>query len=110
MNNLNLAIKDLDNGKSRDLLGHENKLLKCSGSDLKLPESLQVCNITSLYKHKGSHIYFINYSRVVFRVTVFISILDGLIYNDCYTTIDDNLTDGNVGACKNRNRDNLFVM
>ena len=117
MNDLNLAIKDLDNGKSRDALGHANKLLKCAGSDLKLtilklmnhmkkihefPESLQVFNITSLYKHKGSHKDFNNY-RGVFRVTVFRSILDRLIYNDCYTNIDDNLTDGNVGARKNRN-------
>ena len=37
--------------------------------------------------------------------------LDRLIYNDCYTVIDDNLTDGNVGARKSRNiRDNIFVL
>ena len=42
---------------------------------------------------------------------MFRSILDRLIYNDCYYAIDDNLTDGNVGARKNRNiRDNLFVL
>ena len=74
------------------------------------PESLQVFNITSLYNHKGSHKDFNNY-RGVFCVTVFRSILDRLIYNDCYTTIDDDLTDGNVGARKNRNiRDNIFVV
>ena len=76
----------------------------------KFPDVLNVCNITSLYKHKGSHKDFNNY-RGVFRVTVFRSILDRLIYNDCYSTIDGNLTDGNVGARKNRNiRDNLFVL
>ena len=38
-------------------------------------------------------------------------ILDKLIYNDEYKTIDDNLTDSNVGARKNRNiRDNIFVI
>ena len=44
--------------------------------------------------------------RGIFRVTVFRSILDKLIYN-----IDHNLTDSNVGARKNRNiRDNIFVL
>ena len=38
-------------------------------------------------------------------------ILDKLIYNDEYESIDANLTDCNVGARKNRNiRDNIFVM
>ena len=33
------------------------------------------------------------------------------MYNDCYTSIDENLTDGNVGARRNRNiQDNLFVL
>ena len=74
------------------------------------PEAMQYCNITSLYKHKGSHKDFSNY-RGVFRVTVLRSVLDRLIYNDCYTLIDDNLTDGNVGARKYRNiRDNIFVL
>ena len=125
MDDLDEAMKDLQNGKSRDALGHANEIIKCAGSDLKLailklmnhmkrehkiPDVLNVCNITSLYKHKGSHRDFNNY-RGVFRVTVFRSKLDRLIYNDCYSTIDDNLTDGNVGARKNRNmRDNLFVL
>ena len=122
---LNNAIKDLDNNKSRDALGHANEIFKCAGSDLKLavlkfmnhikktqtfPEALEYCNITSLYKHKGSHKDFSNY-RGVFRVTIFRSILDRLMYNDSYANIDGNLTDGNVGARRNRNiRDNLFVL
>jgi hypothetical protein len=37
--------------------------------------------------------------------------LDGLIYNDEYNTIDENLTDSNVGGRKDRNiRDNIFVL
>jgi hypothetical protein len=33
------------------------------------------------------------------------------MYNDLYSTIDDSLTDGNVGARKDRNiRDNIFVL
>ena len=125
LDDLNAAIKDLDNGKSRDAIGHANEIFKCAGSDLKLallklmnhikntqiyPAAMECCNITSLYKHKGSHKDFNNY-RGVFRVTVLRSVLDRLIYNDCYLVIDDNLTDGNVGARKGRNiRDNIFVL
>ena len=60
--------------------------------------------------YKGSHKDINNY-RGVFRVTVLRSILDRLIYNDNYQTIDEYLTDGNVGARKQRNiRDNIFVL
>ena len=47
----------------------------------------------------------------MFRVQVFRSILDRLTYNDSYYTIDSNLTDGSVGARKQRSaRDNIFVL
>ena len=127
LDDLDKATADLDNGKARDALNHANELFKknVAGTDLKLavlklmnliknrqqyPECLEPCNITSLYKQKGSHKDFNNY-RGVFRVTVFRSILDRLIYNDCYHIIDEHLTDGNVGARKHRNiRDNIFVL
>ena len=127
IDDLNLAIKDLDNGKARDALGHANELFKqeVAGTDLllgtlkfmnhikkehRLPESLQACNITLLYKNKGSRKDLMQY-RGVFRVTVLRSILDRLMYNELYDTIDHALTDGNVGARKERNiRDNLFVL
>ena len=49
--------------------------------------------------------------RGIFGVTIFRHILDKLIYNDTYKTIDEKLTDCNVGARKERNhRDNLFVL
>ena len=127
MEDLEKATSDLENGKARDALDYANELFKkeVAGTDLKeavlklmnlikskqkYPECLEPCNITSLYKHKGSHKDFNNY-RGVFRVTVFRSILDRLIYNDSYHIIDENLTDGNVGARKHRNiRDNIFVL
>ena len=127
MDDLDLAIKDLDKGKSRDALGYANELLKedVAGTDLKLatlrfmnhirkeqkfPHILEACNITSLYKNKGSRKDFMNY-RGVFRVTVFRSILDRLMYNDLYATVDSHLTDGNVGTRKARNiRDNIFIL
>ena len=81
MDKLNTAIKDLDTGKARDALGHANELFKdkCAGSDFKLatlkfmnhikkthrfPKALEPCNITSLYKHKGSQKDYMNYSCI----------------------------------------------
>ena len=127
MTDLEEAFKDLDRDKARDALGQANELFKedTAGSDFKLailklmnmikerlqyPKSMELCNITSIYKQKGSQKDFNNY-RGIFRVTVFRSILDRLMYNDNYHVIDQNLTDGNVGARKQRNvRDNIYVL
>ena len=127
LSDLNIVLKQLKSNISRDPLGLCNELFKCgnSGNDLKLavlklmngiknqqlfPEILGYCNITSLYKNKGSKQNFNNY-RGIFRVTVFRNILDRLIYNDEYPNIDENMTDSNVGARKKRNiRDNIFVI
>ena len=71
---------------------------------------MELCNITSIYKHKGSQKDFNNY-RGIFRVTTLRSILDRLMYNNNYYVIDESLTDGNVGARKHRNaRDNIYVL
>ena len=127
MDYLKNALKDLGKDKARDAHDQANELFKeeAAGDDLMLavlklmnmikkrlqyPELLELCNITSLYKRKGSHKDFENY-RGIFRVTVLRSILDRLAYNDSYYTIDENLTGGNVGARKHRNiRDNIFVV
>ena len=74
------------------------------------PKCLELCNISSIWKKKGNKNNFNSY-RGIFRVTIFRSILDKLIYNDEYNNIDKNLTDANVGARKKRNiRDNIFVL
>ena len=70
---------------------------------------MEKCNITAIHKKKSKK-DFQNY-RGVFRVQILRSILDRLTYNDCYYTIDNYLTDGNVGARKHRSvRDNIFVL
>ena len=52
-----------------------------------------------------------NMYRGVFRVTVFRNILDRLIFNDEYETLEKKLSDSNVGGRKCRNiRDNIFVL
>ena len=74
------------------------------------PEALEPCNISSIYKMKGSRNDF-NFYRGIFRVPIIRSILDGLIYNDENANIDSELSDSNVGARRNRNiRDNIFVV
>ena len=53
---------------------------------------------------------FDNY-RGIFRLSIFRSILDRLVFNDYYGTIDNYLSDCNVGGRRGRNiRDNLFVL
>ena len=79
-------------------------------SDQIFPEVLELCDVSSIWKRRGSRNDFDNY-RGIFRLTIFRSILDRLIYNDEYKNIDSNLTDSNVGARKGRNiRDNVFVL
>ena len=75
-----------------------------------IPQSLNTCNVTSSYKNKGLKKDFSHYCGI-FRDTIIRSILDKLIYNDEYESIDQNLTNTNEGARRNRNiRDNIFVM
>ena len=118
------ALKGLAKDKSRDADGYANKLfaMDVAGDDLLLavlkllncikdkqqfPKAFEKCNITPLHKSKSKN-DFENY-RGVFRISVFRSIMDRLIYIDSYETIDSNLTDANVGARKERTvRDNIF--
>ena len=111
---------NLAKNKSRDSDAYANELfmLDVAGEDLKLavlklvniikdrqqfPEALRNCNITPIQKKK-SRKDLKNY-RGIFRVPVLRSILDRPLYIDCYEVIDSNLTDGNVGA----RRDKIFV-
>ena len=127
MDNLNIVLGQLKNNTSRDPMGYSNEIFKPehAGEDLKMavlkmsngikrqqvfPVALSQCNISSLYKKKGTRKDFNNY-RGIFRVTNIRSILDKLIYNDEYANIDENLTDINVGARRNRNiRENIFFI
>ena len=75
------------------------------------PELLEHCTISSIFKKgKVGRNNFDNY-RGIFRLSIFRSILDRLIFNDYYGTIDNYLSDCNVGGRRGRNiRDNLFVL
>ena len=127
MKELNLVLKHLKNNKSRDPFGYINELFKndVAGIDLKTavlklmnrikteqiyPEALEIANISAIYKNKGPKNNFDSY-RGIFRVPIFRTILDRLIYNDSYETIEESLSDSNVGARRGRNvRDNIFTL
>ena len=128
MDEMEAALKNLKNGTSRDPFGYPNELFKSnvSGEDLKeatlklmnkikenpqdYPTSMDLCNVTSIYKNKGDISSFDSH-RGVFRTTILRNILDQLMYTDKYSTVDENMTDCNVGSRKKRIiRDNLFVM
>ena len=128
MNDLETVLNTLKKNKSKYPYGFPNELFKpaTAGHDLKValltlmnrmkteqifPEQLEHCTITSIFKKgKVGKNDFNNY-RGIFRVSVFRSILDRLIFNDYYGKIDDYMTDCNVGGRRGRNiRDNLFVL
>ena len=127
MDDLSRILKHLKKNKSRDPMGYSNEIfgIDVAGDDLKVailklmnkikddqifPTTLEDCDISSIFKNKGSRNDFSSY-RGIFRVPILRCILDRLIYNDEYDVIDANLTDSNVGARKKRNiRDNIFVL
>ena len=70
---------------------------------MSIPDFLQKMAIT--IKTKGSN------QRGVFNVSKVRSILDKVLYDDVYPTIDDELSYSNIGGRKGRNiRDHLFVI
>ena len=127
MKQLEAVLDYLKKDKSRDPYGLANEIFKTevAGDDLKkallilanrikyeqiYPEVLELCDISAIYKNKGARNSFENY-RGIFRVPILRTILDRLIYNDEYDTIDENLSDSNIGFRKQRNRrDNIFVL
>ena len=73
------------------------------------PQSLNPYNKTSLLKNEGSRKDY-NMNREVLRVLAFQSILERLIFNDEYETLENKITDSNVGGRKVRNLwDSIFV-
>ena len=83
-----------------------NRIKDCK----KYPDILKLSNITSLYKKKGERSNLDN-DRGIFNTVKIRSILDKMIYNEHYATIDNSMSPSNIGARRNRNiRDHLFVI
>ena len=124
---INKVMKKLKTNKATDPVGLVGELFKpgIAGTDVvnsvlklcnmiknecKIPEFMELTNITSIYKNKGSQ-QDLNNDRGVFTVTCLRSMVDKLVYNDYYEIIDSNMSDSNVGGRHNRSiRDNLFIV
>ena len=65
------------------------------------PKIFQQSNISSFWKKKGDKSDLDN-DRGVFNVTKIRSILDKMIYNDIYDTVDESMSASNIGARKHR--------
>jgi hypothetical protein len=121
------VMKQLKVNKAADPVGLVSELFKpgVAGTDLinsvltlcnmikyecRVPKFVELRNITSIYKNKGSKQDLDN-DRGIFSVTMLRTIVDKLVYNDYYDTIDGNMSDSNVGGRQNRSiRDNLFIV
>ena len=116
----------LKNNKCRDLNGIISEIFKdnYAGSDLKnallllfngikrnqqFPEFMCIWDICSIHK-KGS-IFELENERGISLITVFKKAFENLIHNDFAKDIDQNMSDSNIGARKNRNlKEHLLVM
>ena len=126
MANLNTALKDLKNNKTRDNDGFINEIFKngAIGTNLKesllkmfnkireektIPSFMNTANITTIPK-KGSKLKLEN-ERGIFRLSVIRNIFMRLIYNDNYDIIDSNMSDCQMGARKKKGcRQNIFII
>ena len=126
MDQLESALKDLKNNKTRDNDGLINEIFKKGviGDNLKesllkmfnemrrkrmIPSFMNVSNITTIPK-KGSKLLLEN-ERGIFRLSVLRNIIMRLIYNDNYDIIDGNMSDSQMGARKKKGcRHNIFII
>ena len=125
MDQLERPLRSLKNNKSRDYYGHVYELFKKGGTDLKksllrfcnimksnqnYPEKLTFSDITSLYKNKGPKDE-LNNERGIFGGVKVSSIVEKLILNDTYKTIEESMSQSNIGGLKGRNmKDHIFVI
>ena len=127
MNQLEVVLKKLQEGKSRDPNGWVRDLFKSevAGTQLKMsllmmmnkmksenyiPDFIRNADVTTIYKGKGDKFNLEN-DRGIFLVTTFRSILMKLIYCDTYSIIDENMSDSQVGGRKGKNvRNHVWVL
>ena len=127
MVDLDIVLKSLKSNKAMDPMGLVNELFqpKNVGTDMKeailrlangvknehtVVPFMKLANISTIYKNKGSRSDLVN-DRGIFMLPIMRSIIDKLIYNNKYESIDSNMTAANVGGRKNRNiRNHLFIV
>ena len=71
---------------------------------------MRLANISSIYRQKNSRKHLEN-DRGIFVLTVIRMIMDRLLYEDLYPEIEENMSNSNIGALKNKNvRNHLFIV
>ena len=71
---------------------------------------MEFANIVAIYKGKGEKSSLQN-DRGVFLVNLLRSILMKLVYKDKYPTVDENMSDSQIGARKKKNiRNHIFIL
>ena len=68
----------------------------------KFPEFMELTNISTIYKNKGSR-YDLENDRGIFILSVLRKLLDKLIYEEKYPEIDCMMSDSNIGAREGKN-------
>ena len=122
---LNRAIARMKTNKCRDPHGHVNELYKNMGKDgllsllkllntikevLLIPASLNLSNISTIYKGKGSKQEVVNL-RGIFKLPIIRNILDRLVYYDEQDQLGQKMGQYQVGNQKGRNiRDHTLVL
>ena len=127
VNELEKVLKSLKKNKSADSQGlvyelfrpeiigtdlFSSLLLFCNTvkSQLLVPKFVTFTDITSIYKSRGEK-SLLDSDRGIFCVSKVRSIIEKLVYQDMYQTIDEHMSDSNVGGRRQRNiRDNLLVI
>ena len=125
MYQLGRAISKLKSNKCRDPHGHVNELYKNMGRDglasllemlnyikkeLFIPTSLNLSNVSTIYKGKGSRQEVINL-RGIFKLPIIRNILDRLVYFDEQDELGKNMGQYQVGNQRGRNiRDHTLVI
>ena len=125
MDDLHKAIKRLKTNKCRDPLGHVNELYKHLGVDglqsllylmnkikerLLIPSKLDLSNVSTIYKGKGSRQDVINL-RGIFKLPILRNLLDSLVYMDEQDTISTSMGQFQVGNQRGRNiRDHTLIV
>ena len=122
---LHAAINKLKNNKCKDPHGHINELYKYMGSDgilslldmmnlikeeLLIPEQLNLSNVSTIYKGKGSKQNVVNL-RGIFKLPIVRNILDRLVIFDEQELIGRSMGQFQVGNQKERNiRDHCLII
>ena len=127
MSDLQKVLKNLKTNKTRDPIGFINEIFKpgCIGGGLQqallsllnqtkfsnqLPEVMKLANITSIWKKKNSRLDLAN-DRGIFVLTVVRMMMDKMLYNEYYPSLEENMSPSNIGAMKKKNiRNHLFIL